>query len=68
MEVSHEKVNALIQLQFACRLAVDALPDVPASTAAALDAPVQALCDITERELDRHHPAWRETTGPSASG
>jgi hypothetical protein len=57
-EPSHEKINALIHLEVACRLALEALPDLPDETAQALRDPVQTLCEITGRELDRMNPGW----------
>jgi hypothetical protein len=46
----------------ACRLALEALPDLPSDTAQALREPIQALCAITERELDWVNPHWREVS------
>jgi len=52
----NQKVDALIQLKVACRLALDALPELPPETTEALRDPIQSLCEITERELERIHP------------
>jgi hypothetical protein len=55
-----QTVNPLIQLNVACHLALDALPELPPETTQALREPIQKLCEITERELDRFHPGWRK--------
>jgi hypothetical protein len=57
-----QTVSALIQLNVACNLALDALPELPPETTQALQEPVRELCDITARELDSLDPAWREIT------
>jgi hypothetical protein len=54
-----DTVKALIQLEVACRIALDALPEIPAQTKQALRDPIKSLCEITERELDRIDPGWR---------
>ncbi|HZC28486.1 MAG TPA: hypothetical protein VE269_02010 [Gaiellaceae bacterium] len=76
------KVDALVRLQVACRLALEALAGLPEDTQGALREPVQELCTVTERELDALRPGWssddsssegptravRESNGGSASG
>jgi hypothetical protein len=54
------KLDALIRLEIACRLALNALPELPAETETALRAHVERLCEVTRRELDRINPGWRE--------
>jgi hypothetical protein len=51
--------NALIQLEVACRIALDALPELADETEQALREPIQELCDVTGAELDRISPGWR---------
>ncbi len=63
------KVDALIRLQVACRLALDALPSLPEDTQGALREPVQKLCSVTEKQLDELRPGWsREEAGSSPAG
>jgi hypothetical protein len=60
----HEtRVNALIQLEVACRIALDALPVVDGETERKLRDHIQALCDVSGAELDRISPGWRASTG-----
>jgi hypothetical protein len=53
------QVQALIKLEVACHLALEALPGLPDETEQALREPVQRLCDVTGTELDRIDPGWR---------
>ena len=66
-----KKVDALIRLEVACRLAVEALPGLADETEQALRSHVQALCDVTGAELDAIRPGWRDGParrfGPPAS-
>lgn len=59
-EAQPKKIDALIKLEVACQLARDALRDAPAEEE--LREPIQALCDVTERELDRISPGWRSSS------
>ena len=52
-------IQALIRLEVACHVALDALPELPNETEQALRDHVQSLCDVTAAELDRIHPGWR---------
>jgi hypothetical protein len=54
------QVEALIRLQLACQLALEALPALQSQTERALRHPVETLCDVTTEELDRLHPGWRD--------
>jgi hypothetical protein len=56
-----ERLEPLIRLEVACRLALDALPEPPAETEQALRAHVETLCDVTGAELDRISPSWRDS-------
>jgi hypothetical protein len=49
---SESRVQALIKLEVACRLALESLPELPRETEEALREPIQTLCDITGRELE----------------
>jgi hypothetical protein len=50
------RLEALIKLEVACRLALESLPKLPAETEEALREPIETLCDITGRELERLKP------------
>lgn len=52
-------VQALIKLEVACRLALDALPQLPNETEQVLRDPVERLCEVTGAELDAIDPDWR---------
>jgi len=59
-----EKVEALIKMEIACRLALESLPQLPRETEEALRGHIERLCDVTERELKRLQPAYtRAETG-----
>jgi hypothetical protein len=60
-EAEERKVQALIKLEVACRLALEALPDAPAEEE--LRQPIKALCEVTERELNRIRPGWKPSSG-----
>jgi hypothetical protein len=62
-ESGQKAVEALIRLEVACRLAIDALADVPSATEHELREPIEAICQVTGRELDRIKPGWRDSTG-----
>ena len=53
------KLDALIKLELACELALEALPQLPNQTEQALRDPVEHLCTVTGAELDRISPDWR---------
>jgi hypothetical protein len=50
------KIEALVRLEAACQLAIDALPKLPAETANRLREPIRELCDITRQEIIRINP------------
>jgi len=58
-ETAPDHIDALIRLEIACNLALDALPELPTETAGALRDPIRTLCDVTGNELDRLSPGWR---------
>jgi hypothetical protein len=43
-------------MEVACRLALESLPDLPRETEDALREPIETLCELTARELERLHP------------
>lgn len=63
------KVDALVRLQVACRLALEALPNLPEDTRQALREPIEALCAVTEKQLDELDPGWsHQETDSSPAG
>jgi hypothetical protein len=54
---SESRLQALIKLEVACRLALESLPELPPETEAALREPIQTLCEITGRELESLQPS-----------
>jgi hypothetical protein len=50
------RLEALIKLEVACRLALESLPELPIETQEALRGPTQTLCDVSGRELERLKP------------
>ncbi|MFL5982331.1 MAG: hypothetical protein ACJ74D_01090 [Gaiellaceae bacterium] len=50
------RLEALIKMEVACRLALESLPRLPAETERALREPIDTLCKITEREIERLRP------------
>ena len=53
------KVDALIGLEVACGLALEALPSLPDETERALRQHVEVLCEITGKQLSQLHPGWQ---------
>ncbi|HEY3542911.1 MAG TPA: hypothetical protein VGK79_10240 [Gaiellaceae bacterium] len=56
-EVEGDKaVSALIRAYVACKVALDALPDLPESLRDAVEPPVQELCRVVGPALERARP------------
>jgi hypothetical protein len=55
-QIDEARLQALIKMEVACRLALESLPELPRETGEALREPIEALCKITERELERLRP------------
>jgi hypothetical protein len=55
-QFDESKLQALIKMEVACRLALESLPRLPPQTEEALREPIHTLCKITERELERLRP------------
>ena len=55
-EVHDSKLEALIRMEVACRLALESLPQLPPETEKRLRVPIQTLCDVTQTELARLKP------------
>jgi hypothetical protein len=55
-QFDESRLQALIKMEVACRLALESLPELPRETEESLREPIDALCKITERELERLRP------------
>ena len=55
-DLNEAKLQALIKMEVACRLALESLPELPRETEEALRKPIEIVCDVTERELERLQP------------
>jgi hypothetical protein len=53
---SESRLEALIKLEVACRLALEFLPKPPAETEEVLREPIETLCSVTGRELESLQP------------
>lgn len=56
--VYEEATQALVRAYIACRLAVEALPDLPAEIRSAVAEPVESLCDVVGPALERLRPGF----------
>jgi hypothetical protein len=61
-QFDESRLEALIKMEVACRLALESLPDLPTETEEALREPIEALCKVTERELERLRPGLNDRT------
>ena len=52
------QVQALIRAYVACRVAMDALPELPSEIALEVDEAVTKLCHAVGPELERRHPGF----------
>ena len=52
------EVQALIRAYVACRVAMDALPDLPRSLVLEVEDAVTRLCHTVGPELERRHPGF----------
>jgi hypothetical protein len=50
------RLDALIKLEVACRLALESLPELPRETGEVLREPIETLCQVTQREIERLKP------------
>jgi hypothetical protein len=57
------KIQALIKLEVACQLALESLPELPPETGEALKEPIETLCTVTGRELERLQPGYMKRAG-----
>jgi hypothetical protein len=56
-------IQALIQAYVACRLAIDALPDLPDDLRRRVSDPVRAVCDTVGPALDQVRPGTLDPRG-----
>jgi len=61
-EPNEPDLQALIQLEVACQVALGALPKLPEGTEQALRKPVEELCEVTRAELQRIDPSYKSET------
>jgi len=52
-QFDESRLQALIKMEVACRLALESLPELPRETEQALREPIDTLCKITAREIER---------------
>jgi hypothetical protein len=57
---TESRLQALIKLEVACRLALESLPELPPETEEALREPIQTLCEVTGRELESLQPSLQD--------
>ena len=62
-QVDESALQALIKLEVACRLGLESLHQLPPESEEALREPIDTLCKITERELQRLRPGLNNRTG-----
>jgi hypothetical protein len=54
-------------MEVACRLALESLPELPRETEEALRRPIEILCTVTGRELERIQPGLVNRDGGKLS-
>ena len=55
-QFDESRLQALIKMEVACRLALESLPELPRETEEALREPIETLCNITGQEIERLRP------------
>ena len=55
-QFDESRLQALIKMEVACRLALESLPELPRETEEALREPIDTLCKVTGREIERLRP------------
>ena len=65
-EFDEARLQALIKMEVACRLALESLPELPPETEDALREPIDQLCKISEREIERLRPGLNDRTSQSS--
>jgi hypothetical protein len=56
--IDETRLEALIKLEVACRLSLESLPKLPPETEDVLREPIETLCEVTGRELERLKPGF----------
>jgi hypothetical protein len=59
-QFDESRLQALIKMEVACRLALEWLPELPRETEEALREAIDTLCQVTERELGRLRPGLND--------
>lgn len=59
-----ETLQALVRAYIACRLAVEALPQLPEAIRAVVEEPIARLCDVVGPELERLRPGLIDGGAP----
>ena len=54
-----QTLQALIKMEVACRIGLESLPQLPKESENALREPIETLCRITEREVERLSPGYK---------
>jgi hypothetical protein len=62
-QLDETRLQALIKMEVACRLALESLPELPRETEDALREPIETLCKVTEGELERLRPGLIDRPG-----
>lgn len=55
-QFDESRLQALIKMEVACRLALESLPELPRETEEVLREPIDTLCRVTQREIERLRP------------
>jgi hypothetical protein len=61
--IDETRLEALIKLEVACRLSLESLPKLPRETEETLRGPIETLCQVTGRELERLKPGLLDRDG-----
>jgi hypothetical protein len=65
-QLDETRLQALIKMEVACRLALESLPELPRETEDALREPIETLCKVTEDELERLRPGLIDRPGEAS--
>jgi hypothetical protein len=54
-----QTLQALIKMEVACRIGLESLSQLPKESETALREPIETLCRVTEREVERLSPGYK---------
>jgi hypothetical protein len=54
-----QTLQALIKMEVACRIGLESLQQLPKESEIALREPIETLCSVTEREVERLSPGYK---------